>query len=340
MLNSKVQWVGGLLVLLAATAMPAFAAEADVPAEAITDDANVVVWVDMESITDDGMRAAVRSIAGALPASMADARDPMIEGAEEGIADFSRVREAFINAGGQAMLFVLAGGEPAEMEHMGLIRVAPGTEPGAMAAAMQQVSPGEQPELEAYADGWLRVAEEGSAKLAGGTDANAAVFRTLLAEAGDAPVRVALRVTDEMKQEIQAQAAQDPMMGGIAGSIQGLNSAWTSIDLGEGPKISNRLNFADADAAAEFNGVWEGLLMMAEGMAAGQLGQMPDAPEPEAVQKLFESLKMQQDGAALSLVLGEQFIGQAAEFVPAVVGMYMMRMMQGGEFEAGEAPMF
>ncbi|MEX0652859.1 MAG: hypothetical protein WDZ31_01605 [Phycisphaeraceae bacterium] len=351
-------------MMLATAGLPgatAEAAEAAVPAQAVNDNVAVVVWFDLESIDQAALRGSMQALVNALPDEMAQHREGAMASTDESLTEFTKLRDAFLGAGGQGVLMVVPGPadaaedawgqqpardgvhiQPAMQaaagpEPMVLARVAPGTQPEDLVNAFTGLEGVEgEPEFEAYAEGWLRVTgEPGMSVIEDGTEQNAAVFRQLLDQAGDAPIRVAVRITDDMKQEMAAQGQGNPMMGGFQNSLDSLSTAWAAVHFGEQPEVRNQFNFDDAEAAAEFNAAWEGLLMMGEGMIMGQLAQMPEAPGAETVQGLFQSLKMEQQGASLSLTLDDAFIEPAGEFVPVAMGMAMQMMMGGMQMEQG-----
>lgn len=117
-------------------------------------------------------------------------------------------------------------------------------------------------------------------------------------------------------------------MAGLVGPLQSLSTGWSTVSFGQQPKIVTQLNFADDQAAQQFNATWDGLLMMGQGMLAAQLSQGPQAPRPEAIQGMFNSLKMAQQGSALSVTLDQGFVGHTAEVAAPMLGMFMMGMQQ------------
>lgn len=319
---------GMLVVWLMAITGSANAAEVPVPAEAINDDVPVAVWVDLEALNMDAIFASVQSIADALPDDMADSREPMVAGFQDDLDNMKQAIATLRDAGARGMLLVMSASDMEQQQAMALLYTKEGTSVESIQQAVNQVAEeGQDAQVETYSGSWMRMVEVDGVEIRDGDEANAEAFRELLSTSGDAPIRVALRLTDNIKQQITAQADGDPMMAGFAGALESLNTGWMTVEFGEQPEIQNRLNFADAEAAAEFNAAWEGMLMMGEALVMGQLGQMQDAPGPESVQRLFESLKMEQDEETLSLTLGDQFIGQAAEFVPVAMGMAMLMMM-------------
>ncbi|MFA9477170.1 hypothetical protein ACERK3_02565 [Phycisphaerales bacterium AB-hyl4] len=325
---------GMMVALMLAIAGPARGAEVPLPAQAINDEVPVVVWLDFSSLNTDAIRASVQAIADAMPAEMAETRDmlldDMLADAEATGSGFERMRDAGVHG----MLFVVdtAGMEGGNM--MGLLYTAEGTTPESVQEQINAFNEengmpeaAAETRVEPYEGNWMRIVEEDSVEMRDGDEEYAEAFRELLNSAGDAPIRIALRLTDRAKQGMLDEAAGDPMMAGMVDMLGNLETGWMALELGDQPRLQNRLHFNSAAAAAEFNGAWQGLLMMAEGMFMGEVGRVEGAPGPDAVQRLFQSLAMEQDDDALELTLGNEFLEGIGPLAPVLTHMIFTWMM-------------
>jgi len=336
-------------LMLAATLTTGFAQktraqDVPLPESAITEDTAVAIWVDVNQLNVDSLRAAVDSVNAALPAQMR-ATEQQIDAKFESEQDQQEAFQAFREAGGQGMLMLMRTpeGDGPPPEPVTLVRVEEGTNAAditAIAKQLDQFNPDSEPVD--YKPGWI-VEKDAKANIpTTGTAEQAQVMQQLLAKTESSPVRIAFRMTPALRQKLaeQAQGAQGGQGGqagqggmsqlgpaaALVGPAQGIDAGWGTLNLGDNPAYTQMIQFKDAQSAQQFKGAWEGLLMMGQGLLQQQLSQLPNAPEPQAVQGLFNSLKTEQQDNTLKLHLGGQFIQSAAQLAPAAQSMFMMSM--------------
>lgn len=312
-------------------------AQTALPEQSITENTAAVVVIDAEQITADDLRASAERINALLPADVAAPQEQMQAELDESLAEFTKIRETFSNSGGEAVVIVVPApptDEAAAVQEPAMfIRVREGTTPEQMAEALNAVRPeGEEPvELVAYEGQWLLSAEHAATVTRDGEPAQAQAFKEILERAEEAPITVAFRSTASFR-EAAAAAQDNPAAAGpfaaFAGPAESFEYGWTTINFGQSPELTTALTFADAQAAQQFNAGWNSLLMMGQGFLSAQLAQVPEAPHPETVQALFQTLAMKQEDNTVRLELGEQFVQQLAQVAPALAEP-LMGMMGG-----------
>ncbi|MFP4143990.1 MAG: hypothetical protein ACOCTI_01900 [Phycisphaeraceae bacterium] len=320
------------LLLLLAAVVPVQAQQLDLPEEAVSDDTNVAVYMDWSALTPEALQASADAVIEKLPQQF---REQMpIEGQlDMGIAQFRQFRQQFQEAGGKGVLMLATSQDLIEgNEPLAVVQVEEGTD-----AETFQV-PNQPAEFQQLAGNWL-VAVDQADRVAGGSSEQAEQLAQLLAEAQqDAAIHAAFVMTDEMKQEIQ-EVAQNPQEAGPAAALlpamEGLETATASIQFGDGPQLRKVMNFADEQAATQFQDAWSQMLSSAEQMVNQQVEMLQQQmqgqvqlPDAEQVSGLFESMQLQQDGDQLTLVIGDEALGQIAEMLPAAMGVFMQMQMQ------------
>jgi hypothetical protein len=169
------------------------------------------------------------------------------------------------------------------------------------------------------APGWFAIRMSADQPLPkGGDEAAARSFESAIARQSGASMAMAMRMTDSMR---AALASDDEMMlqaqmmvGRVISALERLQMLSASVTFGKAPSIRARMAFASDGDAGEFNSAWDetlqtilGFIQMQSMMAEGD-DEEGDAPAAKPTQwgPLFEGLKMQQDGAALSLTLDQE----------------------------------
>lgn len=348
-MTAKRVWMWMLAVgLVAAAALPVRAQQVELPASAVTEDTTLAIWLDAEHLTPEAIRQSVDRINAILPEDLQATAEELDAQLEAGMAEFGEGYTAFTEAGGEGVLMLMRTpamdaprSEPAEPSI--LVRVAPGTTAEELNEAMQPFAPEDAPDTEVveYAEGWMTDADTIDHIPTDGDAAEAAALAALLENTEAAPVRLAMRVNEPMREQLamfeQQAQGQGGGMGGpnpgaaLLGPAQHIDAGWGTLTLGEDPAFRHTLSFDDADEAEEFRAAWSQLLMMGQQMFQMQFAQpnVPNAPEPASIQGLFDSLELERDGAALHGEIGDQFITHAAEIIPAIQPMLQQMLGPG-----------
>ncbi len=171
------------------------------------------------------------------------------------------------------------------------------------------------------APGWFAIRTSADQPLPkGGDEAAARSFESAIARQSGASMAMAMRMTDSMR---AALASDDEMMlqaqmmlGRVISALERLQMLSASVTFGKAPAIRARMAFGSDGDAGEFNAAWDetlqtilGFIQMQSMMDAGDEDEGDDgapARKPAQWGPLFDGLKMQQDGAALSLTLDQE----------------------------------
>lgn len=340
------------MILALAMALPAFGDEVPLPESAMTDDTTLAVWFDAEQFTPEAVRQAADRINAALPEGMRQTREQLDAQLDEAMAGFRPGHEAFTGAGGEGLLMLVRAAEPDEepVDPVMLIRVAEGTAPDQLGAAMAEFADEpEETDLAEYADGWLVPVDELEAVPTDGTAENTAAFSNYFEQTEAAPIRLGFRMNPSMREQLaeleRQQQAEGQMQGPNPGAAllspaKHIAGGWGTVTLGEDPAFRPVIQFDDAESAERFRSAWEQLLFMGQQMFMMQFAQpnVPDAPEPESIEALFQSLALEREDELLSGTIGSEFITRLGEIAPALEPL-LMQMMMGAMGQQQQPPM-
>lgn len=343
MLKSRFSKVVCVLALLGIVAVSAHA-RVDMPEKAVTDDTVVVVWMDAALLSPEALREAAGSLNAALPPEMRSEQSQLQKKLEENLSKFRRGHEAFSEAGGKGILF-LAEAPPTDgpPPDPAVLMRAPGANPREMETMLKSLNGDESLELVETGDGWLTEKNELDNVPTTGSAENAEAFQKILSNADPAPIRLAFRMNDKLKRQLDKQQGLQEQGGNPAtvliNPLRSLDVGWATLNLGEKPALLTAMRFADDQAATQFSAGWQNLLMMAQGMVQMQLsGANPqNPPEQATVQGLFDQLRFDQEGSTLKATLGTEFIRRLGELAPSIQGFFL-KMMGGGGQQAVPAP--
>lgn len=334
-MSGKHAWTAVLVPMILIVMAARIAAQpVALPAKAVTQETVLVVWLDAQELNPEALRAAAKQLNAALPKSMQATKEQLETKLDEKIGEFKVGYDAFTQAGGQGALLLARApeGDAQPPEPTMLLRVAPGTSPEEMRAALKDMQGAEDTALAPYGEGWLTQESKLDAVPTGGSAEEAKQFQQILSNTGASPVRVAFRMNSAIKsriQKFQQQSGGGPAMALVAPLLD-LRVGWGSLGLGDDPAIGAALQFNSAEQARRFGSAWENLLMMGRGMVQMQLSNSPNAPKPETIQALFNQLQLKQDQTKITARLGSEFIQRVGEMGPALQ-VLVMQMMMGGQ---------
>ena len=141
-------------------------------------------------------------------------------------------------------------------------------------------------------------------------------FAAAFGRQSGAPIRLAFRLNDDVKKQIKA-AGNDPSMGMVAAlldPLMNLDTGTLGITLGEAPKLSFDLNFADADSAMQFKQGMDTLsgfaTMFIQQQQAAAAQNDPNAKKltPQQLKATLAPLTLKQSESTLSTQLDTQFL--------------------------------
>jgi hypothetical protein len=296
----------------AAPAAVAAAVDLPIPATAINRHVVALAWIDVSQATAESALASWLALwppRGDESAGMYDAVTHRLQG-------FAHFREAFLDAGGEAIVLgLLAVEQPDEPGMFLMIRVRPGTEPAVFQAAIDAaMNAPATTSATLYTPDWLQVrgTQLAAVPADGSVDAAAALLAPLqLIE--HAPLRVVLRLSDDARRWMElagrrlAPALLDPLLG--------LDTAAVAVSLGERPRLTSRLQFTNERAAETFNAVYDAL--MQRGRAALNVSADP------AIERAFGELTWRRDGDTLSMALDEAFVQSAHRLTPVLTPLML-----------------
>lgn len=345
------------LAALLFAALPARAQDAPpLPAEAVNENVAVAIWLDAAQFTPDAVRAAAERLNDELPEQQRANAQQLDQRLDESLADFEQMHAALTGAGVEGALVLVQttanDAEPAPDPAV-LLRTTADTTAEDLRNAIQQVDQAqpEQPsDFARYGDRWFIDAEQQGNIPTDGTDEQANQVRELFGRTDNTPVRLAFRMTPNLKQQLQqqAEAAAGGLGADLVNAAQALSDGWASLSFGNNPNFTPNLRFDTAGDAEQFNTAWNDLLAQLQQQLV-QFSQMMNDPnnpqqnqiKPEAIQGIVDALRLQQAENTLTGEIGGQFIAHAGELGPLLQQMAMMMMMggqQGGMGGPGPAP--
>ncbi len=282
--------------------------EVPLPEGAISDDVVMLIWADVAALAPDKLLQTIDSVVDQMPPEVsADDRAQMKEQAREAMSEYRQMHQKIADAGATGLLIGMQAPASMMQEPAGfmLVRAGAGADAAKLKAAVTALPDGPEPDevnIEPFADGWMVVTDNQGKliKPTGGSAAAAGVFEEIFAQAPGAPIRMAFRMNDQMRQMLDKQGGQaaqaNPMAAGMIGAMKKLNSISVAGYLGDNPRQDIVAAFEDAEAAEQFSDLLDGVLSMVKMMAAGS----PEA-DAQAAAKLLNEIKLVQDGPKLSL---------------------------------------
>jgi hypothetical protein len=158
-------------------------------------------------------------------------------------------------------------------------------------------------------------------------------FGEALAHEQGAPLRVAFRMNDAARQQVQAllQGPNAMMLRGLAEPLLAMRTASAGLTLGERPSLRLGLHFANAEQAAQFKGTLDRTVTMMSAFASmaalgnknangGANAQQSPGIKPELIQAAVAPLMMRQDGADLSTSIDTTFLAKLRELGAGAAG--------------------
>ena len=165
---------------------------------------------------------------------------------------------------------------------------------------------------------------EGKAPAAGAAgDQIGKQFATALGRQDGAPIRFAFRMSENAGRMIK-DAGQNPdvaMMQGVLGPLQSLETGSVGVWLGQQPKLSLNLTFADAQQAGQFKAATDALVGMVAGfmqVAAAQPEPGAKALNPGVVQGIVAPLMMKHNGTSLDTTFDLKFLSNIQHLTEAM----------------------
>ncbi|XAM00502.1 hypothetical protein OT109_03740 [Phycisphaeraceae bacterium D3-23] len=302
-------------------------AQAGVPETAVSDDTALMVWIDL-TIVDEDMIADAGELMGDLADSdMLGGVGLPIGDLELGILQMQDFRDAFVEAGGEGIVLMMA--MPENMDGMppmsALIKVGEDFDAEALQDAVAGMADGMAIDMDEYADGWMAVSMDGADAVTKTGNADTADrFNAHLIERAEAPITVVYRMDDNARDMLDGMMeADDPQMAMVAGVLQplrGMDTAAISVfEVEDGVELDIAMAFEDTDLGSQFLNSFNGILMLAQGMLGMQMAELDNAPSEETISGFFKHLAMQSDdnGATLRMRLGQDFFDAAEEMGPA-----------------------
>ncbi len=284
------------------------------PLTAINGDVAMLAWFDIREASPQAIHSSLQALGSARAAVPDDI--------EQRLELFGVFRDAFVAAGGQAIVlgFVTVNHDPPAAGGVTtrpflLIKVDPAVDPQEFQRIVDAAASAPTSTMLArYAPGWLHV--QGSQLAAvpeDGDPTTAAALLDPLAEAGDAPVRMALHLTGPVRQALHH--ARQRLTPTLIDPLLGLETASVALTLGERPKLATRMRFTDATAAATFNAVCQALVLRGRSAVNGQADALLDSA--------MEQLAFEQDGCMLSLSLDETVVRAAPQLAPLITPLIL-----------------
>lgn len=333
------RFCSALTVLALLVALPA-AAAVEAPKQAVGEETTLMLWVDLDQISPE----MIKSVGGVL-AEIAE--NPMLEQAggavpmgdiQESVTKLTDFRNRFVNAGGTGLLMTL--GMPAEgswSPSMSMLAKSKGdVDAGAMSTLMTEMSEGmiQEAACNALGGDWfnLEMTGHGGEAVTHALPTQSEVayksFDRQLGEGGKPVMRLAFRVQEQMREMMQgmvegAGQPADPNMAMAAAMLEplkqldtvGLSISQAKGGDGEGIEVDAQMVFLNAEAATNFNAMYQTMMMLAPAMVAQQLAGVPDAPDANEINNFFGKLRMTQDNDALRLKLDAEFFDMAEQMI-------------------------
>jgi hypothetical protein len=321
---NRLKLCSGALFLALVTSM-SFAADVDLPANAVGEKTQMVLWVDGSALTADKFTAIENSIKDMVP-------EAERAGTHKRVQMFQKLAAGFTAAGGEALVMSSAQAmapeavpgpdapPPAKQKSLVMVKLKAGVTPekfGADFRAAVQAIEKEFPEetkeskmpefdMKDAGGGWAYVAGAETEKPVDVPDAAAlAVFKESLEQEKGAAARMGFRITPEQKKQLAAQA-QDPsaaFFGGLLTKVQAAKSMSIGFYPGDNSRVEVQMVFEDEAAATGFKESLDKLVIgfsQIMGLAGG------GGPDQQANEKQMEVLKaalapfmMTQKGAIL-----------------------------------------
>lgn len=348
------RWIAAVAL---AVALPAAlpAAAVDTPQRAIGKETAAVVYIDIEQIKPE--------MIGGLGMIMAGLGEhPLLadQGAALPLGDVQKIvekattfRNDFVKAGGQGLMLTL--GMPKEESWsppMSLLTKAKGElDTKIMAKMMNDLGEGKtNAELVAIDNGWYDISVvslEGDAISQALPQPDAVAFKAFdkQLKVGKTPIiKVAFRMQERLRLMLDQQAGaaqggaqQDPnaaMMVGMMSLIKDVDTLGFAISKGpeDSTTVDIQMVFLNADAATQFMGMYNAMMMFAPAMIAQEIQRVEGAPNPAEINQFFAMLKMNANGETLSLTLDKPFFDMVQKLGP------LMQNIQGPPNAAGDVP--
>jgi hypothetical protein len=320
------------------------------PDQVFGSDVISLIVIDTQQLTPDRLQQGHTALLDSLSGGDAQTRGMLqqrMSDAEQAGQRFANAHSQFSQAGGRALVVGMlppadGGNEP---QAFGLVHAEPGSDPGQLSQALAQMDEnGEASELQPYVDGWWYTSDDEMVQPPQSGDMETAnQLREALSLANGSSVAIGMRMNDQMREGL-AQAMNNPQAAMFAPAITALQQmeiGGAGVAVGDQPGVDITLQFANEQAAQQFNQAWTTLTMLGHGMLSAQMSQMPAAqrPDPQVIQQAFTHLQMGHDANQCTLSLGEEFLGSLSPLVQQYAQMQAGQMQQQPALEdSGEMP--
>lgn len=321
------------LALAVAFLAPTRAELPPLPDNAIDDTVFLLLKADITQLSPASMQEAVFAIIDTFPESLAAEKEPMKASVIENMAEAQELHGKLLAAGAKTLLIGIGQGGPDDKVLM-FLHTEPGTTPETVNAIRvgEPEEGNEPPTFATFANGWL-VATGEDFRAPEGSFAQQSEWQSSFSEVEQGPLQMVLLINDEMREQMKAGMAENPMLAGLIQPLQASQRTGIVTRLGAQPEVRVSVDFADATSAKTFTDTMNGLLTFGKGMLMGQLAQAPEAPSAAEVDALFAAVQLKESETRSTLAIDTNFVNAAGPFAELVMPMIMMQMMGAGPME-------